>query len=110
MSESAAILAAIAQLREELRTLAPQPVAVKRADAARLMGISVTKLDALIRTKKIRTAEDSHLVPMAEIRRYCAPKAPRQRKPAVGHRARRSVDGQSDEAIAEMKRALRAAR
>lgn len=101
MTDSAAILEAVRRLEKRIEALAaPQPVAVKRAVAAQLCGIGVSKLDALIRAGKIRTAEDSHLVPMSEVRRYCAPKQKRERKPAVGHRARQKkhLDAQSDEA------------
>jgi hypothetical protein len=109
---SDAIAAALARIEARLDRLAttPAPVAVKRAVAAKMMGIGVTKLDALVREGKIRTAEDSHLVPVAEVKRYCAPKAPRTRRPAVGHRARRklNVDTQSDEAWDEASRRLRA--
>ena len=105
------IEATLARIERRLEQLAgPSPVAVKRTQAAKLMGVSLRKLGALISAKKIRTTEDPHLVPMSEVRRYCAPKSPRQRKPSVGHRARiRHDDGQSDEAIAEMRRRLRGA-
>lgn len=85
-----------------------QSAALKRADAAKAMGISRRKLEQLIAAGKVRTAEDAHLVPVAEVKRYCAPKMPKQRRPAVGHRARmKHVDGQSDEAWELATKALR---
>lgn len=82
--------------------------ALNRKAAASAMSMSVSKLDHLIRTGKIRPGADPHLVPVSEVKRYCAPRAPRVRRPVIGHRARRvNVDGQSDEAWAEMKRRLR---
>jgi hypothetical protein len=102
----ATIAEQIAELRGMLKKVldaqaAPPVQALKRAQAAQAMSVSVSKLDALVRTGKVRTAEDSHLIPMAEIRRYCAPKVKRERRPAVGHRARmKAADGQSDDAIA----------
>lgn len=108
--EIALIFAELKRISARLETvLAPEPKAVKRREAARLMGIGVTKLDQLIAAKKVHTTEDARLVPMSEVRRYCEPKTPRQRKPSVGHRVRnKHIDQQSDEAIADMKRALRA--
>lgn len=87
------------RMREELRAQAVPAHALKRAEAAKAMGVSISKLDALVRVGKVRTADDVHLIPMSEVRRYTAPKQRRQRRPAVGHRARqRRVDTQSDEA------------
>jgi len=87
---------------------AREPVAVKRREAARLMGISIRKLELLLVGGKVRTTEDPRLVPMAEVKRYCAPKAKRKRRPAVGYRARlKNVDGQGDEAIEQARRAMR---
>lgn len=103
----------IAELRAMLAQLLnaqATPQAVKRSEAARLMGVRPRKLEALIASGKVATAaEDVRLVPMAEIRRYCAPKVARQRKPSVGVRASRrpAVDTQSEEAIAELKARLR---
>lgn len=86
-----------------------QAAALKRADAAKAMGISRRKLEQLIAAGKVRTAEDPHLVPIAEVKRYCTPKMPKQRKPSVGHRVRtrEALDSQSDDAWAEMRRNLR---
>lgn len=101
--EVRALRKSLDKMREEYRAvveqLPPRDGAVKRAVAAKLCGISVSKLDALIRDGKIRTTEDSRLVPMSEVRRFTAPKQKRQRKPAIGHRARmKNLDAQSDEA------------
>jgi len=105
LAELLAIRADIAALREQQRT---ERHALKRAAAAVAMGISRRKLEKLIATGKVRTASDEHLVPLSEVRRYCAPKTPRQRKPAVGYRARmRNVDSQSDEAFELATKALR---
>lgn len=93
------VLVELRALRERIETVAVAPVAVKRSVAAKMLGIGVTKLDALVREGKLKTAEDSHLIPVAELRRYAAPKSPRKRKPAVGHRARaKHIEAQSDEA------------
>lgn len=102
----------LARIEAKLDALgsAPAPVALKRSAAAKAMGISVRKLEQLIIAGKVSTAEDVRLVPMSEVKRYCAPKAKRQRRRLGGHRLRRTVDGQSDEAIADMKRALKAGR
>ncbi len=119
MSTTAAELRSIRKgldkLRAEVRALlevrgeTAQFGAVKRSVAAKMMGIGTTKLDELIAAGKVSTAEDERLVPLSEVRRYCAPKAKRQRRPSVGLRAmRKHVDTQGDEAIAEMKRALKA--
>jgi hypothetical protein len=101
-----------AVVREELRAALSETRterhALKRADAAKAMGISVSKLDSLVRTGKVRTAEDSHLIPVAEVKRYCAPKTRRKRKPAIGHRARmKHIDAQSDEAWGEASRRVK---
>lgn len=99
------------RLREEMRaqsTAAPRDGAVKRAVAAKLMGVGLTKLAALVKVGTVATAQDTHLIPMAEVRRYCAPKPKRERRPAVGHRARmKHVDGQSDEAWDDATKRLR---
>lgn len=99
------------KLREEMRAQNAAPTrdgAVKRAVAAKMMGVGLTKLDALIRAGRVATAQDSHLIPLAEVRRFCAPKPKRERKPAVGHRARmKHVDGTSDEAWDSATRRLR---
>lgn len=109
MSATLAQLRAV--IREEISRLpATEPHALKRTAAAKAMGISTGKLDGLIASGKVRTAEDPRLVPMSEVKRYCAPKTPRQRRRLGGHRVRRTVDGQSDEAWAEMKRKLRSAK
>jgi hypothetical protein len=112
MSEADVILTELRAVRAELKRLAEReagsaPVAVKRSVAAKMLGVGLTKLDALVREGKLKTAEDSHLIPVVELRRYAAPKTPRKRKPAVGHRARmKHVDGTSDEAwAAVLKRA-----
>lgn len=112
MTDADAILAAVRRLESKVDAMSAPREALKRRDAAAAMGISLSKLEKLIARGKVRTASgDHHLVPMSEVRRYCAPKASRERSPAVGHRARlRNVDGQSDEAIDEMKRALRGGR
>jgi hypothetical protein len=107
------IITALARIEQRLEQLAttPAPVAVKRAVAAKMMGIGVTKLDALVREGKVRHAEeDAHLIPVAEVKRYCAPKTKRQRRPSVGVRALRLKhnDAQSDEAIEEARRLVRA--
>lgn len=112
---SAATLDSIAAVLERITARldareAAQPVALKRSAAAKAMGVSSRKLEQLIVAGKVATAEDVRLVPMSEIRRYCAPKTKRQRRRLGGHRLRRTVDGQSDEAIAEMKRSLRKVR
>lgn len=106
------IMKALDKLRAEVRSAlaAVQPAvgAVKRSVAARLMGVSSSKLDTLIKLGKVRTADDRTLVPIAEVKRYTAPKAKRQRRPSVGHRARmKHVDGQSDEALADATKAIR---
>lgn len=111
-TELASIRKGLDALRAEMRAVAeaspPRDGAAKRQQAARMMGVSVSKLDALVRENKVRTADDAHLIPMAEIRRYCAPKVKRERKPAVGHRARmKHVDAQSDDAIAAAKETIR---
>lgn len=68
-----------AMLRQLLEAQAANSAhAVRRAEAAKLMGVSRTKLEALIRDGKVRTAVDVHLVPMSEVRRYCAPRQPRK--------------------------------
>lgn len=96
------------RMREELRAQATPVQALKRAEAAKAMGVSVGKLDGLIRDGKVRTTDDAHLIPMAEVRRYCAPKTKRKRRPAIGHRARRklNIDTQSDEAWDEASKRL----
>lgn len=103
-----------AEVRAALAAQAPAPPpngAVKRAVAAKMMGIGSTKLDLLIKAGKVATAEDKTLVPIAEVKRYCAPKPKRERRPAVGHRARmKHVDGQSDEAIDAARTAMRGLR
>lgn len=108
---SAEILSMLEAIRRDLAKLSEQtaqPVAVRRAVAAKMMGVSRRKLEQLISGGRVRTAQDAHLVPMAEIKRYCAPKVKRERRPAVGHRARqRYVDGQSDEALDLATRAIR---
>lgn len=110
MTELEAIFAQLRQIVSRLDSLDNTPaVALKRAEAAKAMSMSRRKLEQLIAAGKIRTADDAHLVPMSEVRRYCAPKLKRKRAPAIGHRARaKHVDGQGEEAIAEMKRAVRA--
>lgn len=101
------------RLRAEVRALlearveASRDGSVKRAVAAEIIGIGVTKLDGLIRARKLATCEDVTLIPLAEIRRYCAPKPKRQRRPAIGVRAMRRHDGQSDEAIAAARLTVR---
>lgn len=98
-----------AELRAVVEQLPPRDGAVKRVVAARLCGISPSKLDALVRAGKIRTTEDSHLVPMSEVRRFTAPKQKRQRKPAIGHRARmKHVDAQGEEAWNDANRRVKA--
>lgn len=93
----------------KLDTLTAPREALRRREAARAMGVSLSKLEKLIKRGKVRTSDDAHLVPMSEVRRYCAPKTKRARKPSVGHRVRnRHVDGQSDEAVAELRQRLRA--
>jgi len=52
--------------------------AMRRRDAAKAMGLSLTKLEGLIRSGKVKTAVDVHLIPLSEVRRYCAPKTPRR--------------------------------
>jgi hypothetical protein len=69
-----------AEVRALLQAQAPASGAVKRTIAAKLMGIGRTKLDNLIASGDVRTAVDTRLVPMSEVRRYTAPKLPR-RKP-----------------------------
>ena len=111
MSETSEVVARLARIEAQLERLAttPAPVAVKRSVAAKMMGVSLPKLVRLIAAGKVKTADDEHLIPVAEVRRYCAPKASRQRKAALGYRARQKhVDGQSEEAITEMRRRLRA--
>lgn len=101
------------KLREEVRAVlaeaAPRDGAVKRAVAAKLMGVSVGKLDTLVKKGKVATTEDTHLVPMAEVRRYCAPRPKRRHKPAIGHRARsrKRLAGQTDEAFDSARQMLR---
>lgn len=104
-------LRALSAKVDRLVDASAQPKAVKRTVAARLLGIGVTKLDALVRDGKLATAEDVRLIPMREIERYCAPRPKRQRAPSVGVRAsrRQAVDTQSDEAIEEYRRSLRKA-
>lgn len=108
----AEMLAELRRIHERLDALTRpaevSPVAVKRKDAARLLGISLRKLELLIVAGRLRTAEDVRLIPMAEVKRYCAPKAKRQRRRLGGHRVRRSNDGQSDEALDALKARLRA--
>lgn len=96
-------LRALRAYLEELRT---ERHALKRAEAARAMGISRRKLEKLIAAGKVRTAEDPHLVPVAEVKRYCAPKTPRGRNRA-GRRPALVIDETSPEAVAAMKRELR---
>ncbi len=111
MTDADTILAEIRKLNAKVDAIGTAaPVAVKRREAARLMGVSLPKLEKLIAKGAVKTTEDVHLVPMAEVRRYCAPKSPRKRKPSVGYRRSKHVEGQGEEAIAEMKRALRAGR
>lgn len=83
-----------------------QPHAVKRSVAAKLMGIGVTKLDTLIKLGKVRTADDRTLVPLSEVKRYTAPKAPRGRNTA-GRRPALVIDETSPDAVEAMKRELR---
>lgn len=106
------LAAIVARMDAKLDALGstPAPVAVKRSVAAKMMGISTRKLEQLITAGKVRTTEDTRLVPVAEVKRYCAPKAPRQRRRLGGHRVRRTTDGQSDEAIEAARRAMRGAR
>lgn len=61
-------------------TKAHDALAVKRSVAAKMMGIGTTKLDALIRSGELATAQDRTLVPLSEVRRYCAPKEPHRHK------------------------------
>jgi hypothetical protein len=97
---------ALEQLVAKLdRGSAPEAQAVKRSVAAKLMGIGGTKLDELIAAGKVRTAVDVKLVPMSEVKRYCAPKAPRGR--ASGRKPSLVIDETSAEAVAAMKRDLR---
>lgn len=110
MTDAEIILSELRALRSQLGKLSgAEPHALKRTEAARAIGISRRKLDQLIDDGKIKTADDVHLVPMVEVRRYCTPKAPRQRKPAVGQRARRApVEAQSDMALSDLRQRLRA--
>lgn len=57
----------------ELRKLTGRPaeeVSVTRKEAARRMGMSLSKLNGRIRAGEIATCRDVHLIPVAEIRRY----------------------------------------
>jgi hypothetical protein len=102
---SAALAKELRALRRELAKLrrdveardaavAGRDGAVKRRVAAKMMGVGLTKLEALIRDGEVRTAVDRHLIPLAEVRRYCSPKTPRRapkrydRVPDAGDEAR----------------------
>jgi hypothetical protein len=76
LSDVLSIRADIAAMRQD--QLGGRDGAVKRRLAAKMMGIGLSKLEALIRDGEIRTAVDRHLVPLSEVRRYCSPKQPRR--------------------------------
>ncbi len=82
LAELRALRNGIARLRKDFEANATATTgrdgAVKRRAAAKMMGVSLTKLEALIRDGEIRTAVDRHLVPLSEVRRYCSPKQPRR--------------------------------
>jgi hypothetical protein len=82
LAELKALRRGIARLRKDFEANATASVgmngAVKRRAAAKMMGVGLTKLESLIRAGEVRTAVDRHLIPLSEVRRYCAPKQPRR--------------------------------
>lgn len=86
----------LAELRKLTGRTAPES-AVTRREAARRMGISLSKLNALIRTAEVQVCRDRHLVPVSEVERYTRAAdevTMEQEAPtalSIGHRRRGSV-------------------
>jgi len=97
-----AVKAMLREILELLRRLDAERIAdaLPRRLAAQRMGIGLTTLRDLIRSGAIATCEgSSRLVPVAEIRRWTAPRAPATGRRRRGGRRAGSAAGAPEEQV-----------